>query len=101
MIINHTDETTTDTDKLPDVEASILEKANELQRICSENNRPLLLFICPSGYTRSQVEKRGWFQFFHLIGLDNKNPDGSKSFDIRPMFNAVSHFFSKIPPPQE
>lgn len=94
MILNHTNDSTTDTDKLPDIEAAILEKSKELQKLCSENDRPMLLFVCPSGNTKSQVLHRSWFSFFHTRGKDNVSENGG--VDIGPLAACINSFFAKM-----
>ena len=94
MIIKHTNDSTTDTGELPDIEATILEKSEELQKLCSENDRPMLLFICPSGHTKSQITHRSWFWFFHTRGKDNVSENGG--VDIRPLAACIDNFFAKM-----
>lgn len=45
MIINHGDGSNTNTDKLSDVDAMIVEKAEELRKICKTANRQLFMGV--------------------------------------------------------
>ena len=49
MIIKHIDGTEVDTDKLPDIDAQILEKTEELRKLCESANRIFLLQIDTKG----------------------------------------------------
>lgn len=49
MIIKHITGTEIDTDKLPDIDAQILEKTEELRQLCSSANRLLLLQVDVKG----------------------------------------------------
>ena len=52
MIIKHVDGTEVDTDKLPDIDAQILEKTEELRKLCESANRIFLLQIDTKGGQR-------------------------------------------------
>jgi hypothetical protein len=52
MIIKHVDGTEIDTDKLPDIDAQIFEKTEELRKLCESANRIFLLQIDTKGGQR-------------------------------------------------
>ena len=52
MIIKHTDGVEVDTEKLPDIDALILERAEELRKLCESANRIFLLQIDTRGNQR-------------------------------------------------
>lgn len=55
MIIKHTDGVEIDTDKLPDIDAQILEKTEELRKLCESTNRLLLLHVDVRGNKQMTV----------------------------------------------
>jgi hypothetical protein len=64
MIIKHTnvsDEKITDTDRLSDVEAMILEKAEELRKLCFDTSRQAIIIVDAKGR-----ENGGGYQFWNL-----------------------------------
>ena len=74
MIIKHIDGTEVDTDKLPDIDAQILEKTEELRRLCESANRIFLLQIDTKG-------KQQLTSFWNLKSDSNTNDEmASKSF---------------------
>ena len=55
MIITHTDGVEVDTDKLPDIDAQILEKTEELRKLCESTNRLFLLHVDVRGNKQMTV----------------------------------------------
>jgi hypothetical protein len=52
MIIKHIDGTEVDTDKLPDIDAQIFEKIEELRVLCETSNRICLLLVDTKGQSK-------------------------------------------------
>ena len=77
MIIKHIDGTEVDTDKLPDIDAQIFEKTEELRMLCESANRLFLLQIATN-----QNQKLASFWNFK----DGPNPD----------YNMTSRSFSRL-----
>ncbi len=70
MIIEHvpnSDNKATDTDKLSDVEAMILEKAEELRKLCFDTSRQAIIVVDAKG-----KENGGGYQFWNM---KLKSPD--------------------------
>lgn len=64
MIIKHlpsSDDGSTDTDKLPDIDALIIEKAEELRKLCFNAKRQCLIIADAKG-----LENGACFSFFNL-----------------------------------
>jgi hypothetical protein len=68
MIIKHIDGTEVDTDKLPDIDAQIIEKTEELRRLCESSNRIFLLHIDTRGNKKLT-------SFWNLKNGSNPNPE--------------------------
>ena len=52
MIIKHIDGSEVDTDKLPDIDAQIFEKIEELRVLCETSNRICLLLVDTKGQSK-------------------------------------------------
>jgi hypothetical protein len=63
MIIKHAPRSKTpetDTDKLADIPAMILEKSEELRELCCKNKRPVLILCNPNGIGGTNDIKSFW-----------------------------------------
>jgi hypothetical protein len=59
--VPHSEKHVTDTDKLADVEAMILEKAEELRKLCFETSRQAIILVDAKG-----MENGGGYQFWNM-----------------------------------
>lgn len=80
MKIEHINSEVTDTDKLPDIDAQILELSEQLRQICEANHRPVILLVDPSGYSK-------YSSFWNVSGRNNIN---KKGINITPMLSALN-----------
>lgn len=71
MIIKHVNNSETNTDKLDDISAIILEKAEELRKICDENCRPAIIIVDAS-------YERGKHSFFWSSRVAGAKPENNK-----------------------
>lgn len=61
MIIKHVTDAVTDTDKLSDVDSMILEKSEELRKLCYDTARPCVILV-----STSEVKEGKLYQFFNF-----------------------------------
>lgn len=86
MKIEHINSETTDTDKLPDIDAQILEMSEQLRKLCEENQRPFVMVISPNGNER-------FLAFWNIKGRTNFN---EKGIDIGPMLGCLNNIVEKM-----
>ena len=85
MIVKHITGNETDTDKLPDVEAMILEKAEELRKICFDNNRQCVIL------TDSKGMRNGGFTSFWNLKEAEAIVDGNGKWDPKQHQDSFNH----------
>lgn len=71
MEIKHIDGTSTDTDKLPDVDAQLVEECQKLHALFQKYNRQLFLV---GDINRNPETKQRGMVFFHIMPLDPEDP---------------------------
>ena len=81
MIIKHADNKETNTDKLDDISAMILEKSEELRKICDENSRQAIIVV------EASLE-RGKDSFFWSSRMAGTDPENNKE-DSRKCYNNI------------
>lgn len=85
MEITHTTGEKINTDTLPDVEAMIMEKSEELRKLCADNHRHLLLIVDAKG-TKSRMT--------HFWSMKTKEEmtakEYSESYNV--FFDSINNF---------
>jgi hypothetical protein len=87
MIIKHHDGNSVDTDKLPDIDAMIYEKIQELKKICEDNHRPFVLFANACG-------DNAHFDIFWQFS--SKNNFKKNGFDIWPIASMMGKYVETL-----
>ena len=77
MIIKHVTGAVVDTDKLPDVNAEILEKSEQLRITCGNNKRKLIILV--EATPHGDPKRVACTSFWNLTPLDNSDEELSKS----------------------
>jgi hypothetical protein len=80
MKIEHTDSSKTDTDKLPDIDAQVLELSEQLRQLCENNHRPFAMVISHGGNDK-------FYAFWNIKGRTNIS---EKGIDIGPMISSMN-----------
>lgn len=86
MKIEHINAECTDTDKLPDIDAQILEMSEQLRKLCEENQRPFAMIISPNGNER-------FLAFWNIMGKTNIS---EKGIDIGAMLACLNNLVENM-----
>ena len=94
MKITHIDGSSTDTDTLPDTEATVLEKVEEFRKFCLENKVPFLMFIDPKG-----TEQNNFISFWNFANrVNNYSGNGEErvGVNVLPVLKTINSFVSHV-----
>jgi hypothetical protein len=86
MKIEHINHTATDTDKLPDIDAQIIEMAEQLRDLCEKSKRPFVLTVSPAGNEK-------FYAFWNIQGMNNVN---EKGIDIGFMLGSINSLVMQL-----
>jgi hypothetical protein len=90
MKITHTDGKVTETDKLPDVDAMILEKSEEFRNLCLDTKRQFVLLV---DYKGGENGKSLSFWNLKMKDTDTENPESmNKAYNN--FFDIINNFIS-------
>lgn len=91
MLIPHVTGNNTDTAKLADVEAMIMEKSEELRKICFDNNRQCLVLVDAKG-----MRNGGFFSFWNLKEDDAPKVDKDGKWDPSLQLPSFAHMLHGV-----
>ena len=90
MKIKHINGLEVDTDKLPDMEAMVLEKVEQFRQFCLDNKVPFIIFIDPKG-----MESSPFISFWNFANRINNYEVGEneqKKVNMLPIWKALDNF---------